>query len=309
MTELSKRNLWISWTLLFFLSLTWGSSYILIKRGLVAFDPLQVASIRLTVASLTFLPIFLFIQKSVDWSKWKYLLITGLTGNAIPAFLFAVAQTNLSSSMTGVLNSLTPLFTLLLAVIVFKTPFKKNTAIGVFVGFLGAFLLAWFGKESGASTNAWYTFFVVGGGMCYAVSSNTVASKLQGSSSMVISAASFLMLLPVALMLFFYSDVTSTLLTHEAGWTSLGFICVLAIFGTVIASILYYQLVHLTGAVVSSFVSYLVPIIATGWGFFHVPKLIARLSEFQILTQQRQIFMKPIHTFPQQFYISWKPHI
>ena len=268
MTELSKKNLWISWALLFFLSLTWGSSYILIKRGLIAFNPLQLASIRLTIAALMFFPIFLFIHKSVDWSKWKYLLITGLTGNAIPAFLFAVAQTKLSSSMTGVLNSLTPLFTLLLAVIVFKTPFKKNKAIGVSIGFLGAFLLAWFGKQSGASTNTWYTLFVVAGGVCYAISSNTVASQLKDSSSLVISAASFLMLLPIAIALFFYSDVTTTLMTHESGWSSFGFVCILAIFGTVIASILYYQLVHLTGAVVSSFVSYLVPIVATAWGFF-----------------------------------------
>lgn len=267
MTEESKRNLWISWALLFFLSLTWGSSYILIKRGLVAFDPLQLASVRLTVSALTFLPVFFIIHKSVDWSKWKFLLLTGLTGNAIPAFLFAIAQTKLSSSLTGVLNSLTPLFTLLLAVIVFKIPFKKNAAVGIFIGFLGAFLLAWFGKQSGASADARYTWFVVGGGICYAVSSNTVASKLKDSSSLVISAASFLMLLPIALALFFYSDVFTTLMTHEAGWSSFGFVCLLAIFGTVIASILYYRLVHLTGPVFSSFVSYLVPVVATGWGF------------------------------------------
>jgi len=268
MTGLSKRNLWISWALLLFLSLTWGSSYILIKRGLVAFDPLQVAAIRLTISALTFLPIYFLVQKQVDWSKWKYLLTTGLAGNAIPALLFAIAQTKLSSSMTGVLNSLTPLFTLLLAVVVFKTPFKKNKALGVSIGFIGAFLLAWFGKQSGASTNAWYTLFVVGGGVCYAISSNTVASKLKDSSSMAISAASFMMLFPIAIALFFYSDVMTTLTMHEEGWTSFKYIVILAIFGTVIASILYYQLVHLTGAVVSSFVSYLVPIVATAWGFF-----------------------------------------
>ncbi len=267
MNHLSKRNLWISWGLLFFLSLTWGSSYILIKRGLVAFEPLQLASIRLVVSSITFLPIFLWIRNEIDWSKWKFLLITGLTGNAIPAFLFAIAQTKLSSSLTGVLSSLTPLFTLLLAIVFFKLPFERNKGIGVFIGFLGAFLLAWFGKESGAASNPLYAIYVVLGGVCYAISSNTVASKLKESSSMVISAASFMMLLPIGFALFFYSDVPTTLLTHEAGWISFGYLTILAIFGTVLASILYYQLVHLTGAVVSSFVSYLIPIVATAWGF------------------------------------------
>lgn len=257
----------MSWGLLFFLSLTWGSSYILIKRGLVAFEPLQLASIRLVVSSITFFPIFLWIRKEIDWSKWKFLLITGLTGNAIPALLFAIAQTKLSSSLTGVLSSLTPLFTLLLAIVLFKLPFERNKGIGVFMGFLGAFLLAWFGKESGAASDPLYAIYVVMGGVCYAISSNTVASKLKDSSSMVISAASFMMLLPLGFVLFFYSDVLTTLLTHEAGWVSFGYLTILAIFGTVLASILYYKLVHLTGAVVSSFVSYLIPIVATAWGF------------------------------------------
>ena len=266
MNHLSKRKLWVSWGLLLLLSLIWGSSYILIKRGLVAFEPLQVAAIRLTISAITFFPIFLFVRKDVDWSKWRFLLLTGLTGNALPALLFAIAQTRLSSSLTGVLNSLTPLFTLVLAIIIFKLPFQRNKGIGVLIGFLGAFLLAWFGKDSGAASDPWYVIFVVLGGVCYAISSNTVASKLKDSSSMVISAASFMMLLPGAFFLFFYSDVTHTLTTHAAGWSSFGYITILAIIGTVLASILYYQLVHFTGAVVSSFVSYLVPFVATMWG-------------------------------------------
>ena len=210
MEKLSKRDLWLSWILLLILSVIWGSSYILIKRGLTAYDPLQLAAVRLAVSALTFFPFFFFVYKSVDWSKWQYLLIIGLTGNAIPAWLFAKAQTKLSSSLAGVLNSLTPLFTLLLAVVIFNLPFKRNTLFGVLLGFIGAITLAWFGESSGATSDSTYVLYVVGAAFCYAISSNTVASKLKGISSMTLSAASFIFLLPIGLVLFFGSDAHTT---------------------------------------------------------------------------------------------------
>ncbi len=268
MEKLSKRELWLSWILLVLLSVIWGSSYILIKRGLVAYDPLQLASVRLIVSALTFLPVFFFIYKSVDWSKWQYLLIIGLTGNAIPAWLFAKAQTKLSSSLAGVLNSLTPLFTLLLAIVIFNLPFKRNTIAGVFLGFIGAITLAWFGESSGATSDSTYVLYVVGAAFCYAISANTVASKLKGSSSMTLSAASFMFLLPIAVVLFFGSEAHTTTLQDPRGWEAFGYVALLAIASTVIATVLYYRLVQMTGAVVSSFVSYLVPAVAAGWGLY-----------------------------------------
>ncbi|MCB0375270.1 MAG: DMT family transporter, partial [Sinomicrobium sp.] len=132
---------WYSWLLLLFLSLMWGSSYILIKKALLVFSPLQVGVMRLSISSLAFLPYFLFQWRRVDWSRGYWLLLVGLTGTALPSILFPLAQTHISSSVTGILNSMTPLFTLLIGILVFRAPVIWAKALGVLLGLLGAILL------------------------------------------------------------------------------------------------------------------------------------------------------------------------
>jgi drug/metabolite transporter (DMT)-like permease len=256
----------LSWLILIALSLTWGSSYILIKRGLVAFEPLQVTGVRLLVSAMAFVPLLLILKRKITWKNWKLYFLVGLTGNAIPALMFAIAQTQLSSALTGVLNSVTPLATFVIGFLLFKLPFKSHKLLGVVVGLAGAFLLIWFGKESGAASNPFYAGFVLIAAICYAISSNTVATNLKGFGSIEISGASFVMISPLAIGIFIYSGVWETATTHPEGWASFGYISLLALAGTVMASILFYKLVHLTGAVFSSFVSYLMPVVATTWG-------------------------------------------
>lgn len=258
----------VSWVLLLILSLTWGSSYILIKRGLEAYAPLQVASVRLVVSTIAFIPILIILKRKITWKNWKLYFLVGLTGNAIPALMFAIAQTQLSSALTGVLNSVTPLTTFLIGFLIFRMPFRWYKLLGVIVGLGGAFLLIWFGRESGAATNPFYAGFVLIAATCYAISSNTVASFLKNHGSIEISGASFVMISPLAFYLFWYSGVWETTITHPAGWAAFGYITILAMAGTVVASILFYKLVHLKGAVFSSFVSYIMPIVATLWGVF-----------------------------------------
>ncbi|MCB0661542.1 MAG: EamA family transporter [Saprospiraceae bacterium] len=266
MKEYLQNKTVLSWVLLLVLSLTWGSSYILIKRGLVAFQPLQVASIRLVVSAMAFIPLLIILKRKITWKNWKLYFLVGLTGNAIPALMFAIAQTQLSSALTGVLNSVTPLATFVIGFLIFRLPFKWHKLLGVVVGLGGAFIIKKKRKASGAASNPFYAGFVLVAAICYAISSNTVASFLKNYGSIEISGASFVMISPLAIFLFWYSGVMETTLTHPSGWSSFGYISILALAGTVFASILFYKLVHLTGAVFSSFVSYLMPIVATMWG-------------------------------------------
>ncbi|MEZ4950866.1 MAG: DMT family transporter [Saprospiraceae bacterium] len=256
----------MSWLLLIVLSLTWGSSYILIKRGLVAFEPPSGNRSQTPGFCAAFVPLLVILKRKITWKNWKLYFLVGLTGNAIPALMFAIAQTQLSSALTGVLNSVTPLATFVIGFLLFKLPFKSHKLLGVVVGLAGAFLLIWFGKESGAASNPFYAGFVLVAAICYAISSNTVATNLKGFGSIEISGASFVMISPLAIGIFIYSGVWETTITHPEGWASFGYISLLALAGTVMASILFYKLVHLTGAVFSSFVSYLMPVVATSWG-------------------------------------------
>ncbi|HHS95791.1 MAG TPA: EamA/RhaT family transporter, partial [Phaeodactylibacter sp.] len=193
--------------------------------------------------------------------------IIGLSGNFFPAFLFAFAETEISSSMTGVLSSLTPLFTLLLGLVFYKLPFSWRKIIAVLIGLTGAMLLILYGNGANFEGNKWYALLVVAATIMYAYSSNTVKEHLNDVDPLDMSIASFVMIGLPALVYLFSTDFVNRLHRHEAAWSSLGYIFILAVLGTVIASLLFYRLVQLTTAVTASMVSYLVPMVALMWGF------------------------------------------
>lgn len=257
---------WLNYFLLLLLSLVWGSSYILIKKGLIAYTPPQVACLRIAISSLTFLPFFLLRFRQVDWSKFKYLAIVGLTGSFIPAFLFSFAQTEINSSMAGVLSSLTPLFTLILGVLFFKMSAGWYKYLGVLIGLGGAVFLILFGNQAGMEGDLRYGFLVVAGCFFYALSVNTVKAEFQEMDSITLSSAAFTIVTLPAFIYLWYANFVGTLTTHEAGWSSLLAICILAVFGTVIASVIFFKLVQRTSAIFASMVSYFIPIVAILWG-------------------------------------------
>ena len=255
-----------AWLVLAILSIIWGTSYILIKRGLVAFSPYQVACIRLSVSSLSFIPFLLYHFKKIDWSKWPYLVVVGLTGTAIPSFLFPIAQTEVSSSIAGTLNSLTPLFTLAMGILFFQAKLKGRIIIGVLIGLFGAALLILMGNKVGIEGNLWYGLFIVLATICYAISSNTVGYFLREMSSLVISAVSFAIVGFPAIFMLLATDFTEILQNDPQGLPALGYITILALFSTVLASIIFFRLIKWTNPVFASTISYLVPMVALFWG-------------------------------------------
>jgi drug/metabolite transporter (DMT)-like permease len=258
-----------SFLTLVLLSIIWGSSYILIKKALIVFDPLQLGALRLSISALAFLPFLTYQLRRIDWRKWPFLLIVGLTGTGLPSLLFPLAQQGISSSLAGILNSLTPLFTLLLGILIFRIRLIWAKVAGVVIGLGGATLLVLRGTGEALSGSAGYALLAIAGSLCYAVSSNTVATYLRSVSSLLISAASFCMVgIPAALYLFGATDFVTILTTHPQGWLGLGYVAFLALFSTVLASIIFFQLVQWTTALFSSTVSYIVPLVALSWGLF-----------------------------------------
>ncbi len=258
-----------SYLTLALLSIIWGSSYILIKKALVVFDPFQLGALRLTISSLAFLPFLLYGYRQVRWEKWPYLLLVGLTGTGLPSVLFPMAQQGISSSLAGILNSLTPLFTLLLGVLLFRTRFAWSKLLGVLLGLAGAALLVLRGGGGDVGGSAGFALLAILGSICYAVSSNTVATFLRDQRSLLISAASFLMVgVPAAAYLFGATDFVQVLAHQPGAWVGLGYVTILALFSTVLASVIFFQLIQWTSALFSSTVSYLVPLVAVGWGAF-----------------------------------------
>lgn len=256
-----------AWLLLIILAIIWGSSYILIKRGLEVFTAAQVGSLRIAITSLTFVPIFISRYKEIDWSKFKYFCIVGFAGSLIPAFLFAFAQTKISSSLTGVLSSLTPIFTLLLGILFFRGPFIWSKIIGIIIGLAGTSFLILFSNKIGIEGNALFGLLVVLACVFYATSLNTVNAYLRDIDAVLTSTASFIIVGIPATIFLYSSGFLETMTTNDQAWSALGYISLLAFFGTFIGSILFFKLVIISNPVFASLVSYLIPVVALFWGF------------------------------------------
>ena len=260
----------ISWTILIVLSLIWGSSFILMKQGMKAFSSDEVAALRITIASAFMLP-FLIKYYKIDLRKnVKGLLLMGVFGNLIPAFLFTKAETQISSSLTGMLNALTPLFTILVGMIAFKQTVNRNQLLGVLVGFLGAVALVIYNNdESDQSKNVMYCLLVALATLCYAISVNGIKAYLGHLNSLQATVWSFTLIGPVAaIYLFGFTDVIKHTQQSPEAAHSLFYISILAIVGSAISVVIYNTLIKLSGTVFAASCTYLIPVVAIGWGLF-----------------------------------------
>ncbi len=262
-----ENKKWVGWGILLLLSLIWGSSFILMKKALVVYSPEQVATLRIGLSSVLFFPIFLRTRKRLRSSLWPFILIVAITGSGLPAFLFAFAQTEISSSLAGILNALTPLFTFLMGILLFRQLFKWQAFTGVIIGLAGAVLLVYMSGRSPLEGNMWYALLAVMAAVCYGISVNTVYTHLVSLSSFTINSAVFSLLGPFVLVYLFTTDFLQVLSTEEGAWEAFGYVAILSWVGTFAATVLFFQLVKNSNALFGSTVAYLIPIVALGWGF------------------------------------------
>ncbi len=252
-----------SWLLLVLIGAIWGSSFILMKKGLMVFSDVQIATMRMGMAWLVTLPFLLGRFKEISKKEWLILLSVGLLGNGLPAFLFATAQTKIDSSLAGMLNSLVPLLTMTFGLLLFGLRTWLLQVIGLVIGFVGAIMLIVMpGGISGFQPAA---LLVVLASTCYAFNLNVVRRYLSKMPSMLITAGSFLWVGPFCLIYLFTTDFTSRF-EHEAALQSFGAIVILAVVGTTIAVLMFNKLIQSGGAVFASMVTYIVPIVAIIWG-------------------------------------------
>lgn len=265
-TESSARN----WFYLIILALVWGSSFILIKRGLEVFSPGELGAFRIVAAATFLLPLSLPRVRFLKSVQVQNLIIVGLVGSFIPAFLFAKAQTQLSSSLTGVLNALTPLFVVLVGALFFSSKITRRNALGLLIAFLGVLILVTVREGGGfgalSDINA-YAFFVILACTCYGFNLNIIKFRFVELKPIEITAISLLMVLPVALIyLMAGTQFSYKLVSVPGAWQALGYVALLGILGTALALILFNMLVKTASPVFASSVTYLIPIVAILWG-------------------------------------------
>ena len=267
----SAAPTYLDYFILIFLALIWGTSYILIKKGLEVFSPLQVATLRLGISALALAPLAYIHLRKIKWKQVPLLIIIGITGTGLPSFLFPFAQTELSSSLTGMLSALVPLCTFLLAWLFFANrDAGPRQLLGVLLGLGGAVLLAWAAPgAAGQTTQFAYAGFILLACFCYAISSNLVGAYFKDISSLTITVSSFFLVgLPALIWAGTAGAVGETVAgaVGDTGWWALGYVALLALASTVLASIIFFKMVQRTGAVFSSMVSYIIPVVAIFWG-------------------------------------------
>lgn len=260
---MENKNL--KWIYLLILSFVWGSSYILIKKALIGLSPLQVGSLRTIISTVLLLAIGYSSLKSIPRDKWKWILITGLV-SFIPPFLFAYAQTEIDSALAAILNSLTPLATLLIGVGFYRFKIDSKQISGVIIGLIGSVLLMYQGSVINPDQNLLYVFFIIFASVLYAVQVNLLKVHLQDVSAVAITVGNFIFIFPLAVVIFLMSDYKQIDINDEDVKVALFCLFILSIIGTVFAKILFNKFVQIASPVFASSVTYTLPIVALFWG-------------------------------------------
>ncbi len=260
----------VAFFILGILALIWGSSFILMKLGLEAFSPFQLACVRLSVACLCLSPFLIGHFRLVRKEDWKFLALSGLIGNGIPAILFAVSEQEISPGQAGILNSLSPLFTVIISFIFFQARFSTLKYLGIILGFSGALLIVSFSKNGfDFGNNFQYSLLVVIATICYGISASVLKYKLSHASPfLVTSVAISFSGIPACFCLFIFTDFPGVLFTHPQGWSSLLFTAILGAMGTAFALVLFNYLLKIRDVIFASSVTYLMPVVAVGWDLF-----------------------------------------
>lgn len=270
---MSNNNL--KWIFLIILSIIWGSSFILMKIALDnGITPLQLGALRIIFTTIFLLGIGFKYIKLIKRQEWKWIVVTSVLGTFIPVFMFAFAESEIDSSIASILNSLTPLNTLIFGYLVFNIDFSRKQALGVIIGLLGTLLLIFFSADVNPNQNYFYAIFVIVASICYAFNVNIIKRHLQNLNAMSIAVGNFIVIaIPSSVILlftdFFNQDIRGNSLIIEA------ILCILllAVFGTGIAKVMFNRLVQIATPIFASSVTYTIPIIALYLGVLYGEKI------------------------------------
>ncbi len=263
---MKNKNL-IAWVLLILLAIIWGSSPILIKKALIKLDPFEIGALRLTLASFVLFPFLAKNLKDIRGKDYLILFISGIVGNVLPYFLYPIAQTKIDSATSGVLTSLTPFFALIVGVLFYKLKATKNNIIGLVIGFIGTSLLILFSNKSDGFSVDLFGLFVVAATLLYGINLNLVKYHLNHLKPITITSFSIVSILPITVYILFY---LTPFLSHFNNFNNysleFGYVFILGVLGTSIATIVFYNLIKIKDTVFASMVTYLMPIVAIIFG-------------------------------------------
>lgn len=263
-----SKNL-VNWIIFIFLSVVWGSSFILMKVGLQGLTSLQVAAIRISSGGLFFLPLTLKYIRQIPRKEILLVFLSGTIGNLIPALLFCLAEEGIDSALTGTLNSLTPVFVIITGTLFFRTKTSVDKIIGIGIALFGSVLLFMSnGSLQQQSKEISFALFVVLATLLYGFNVNFVGRRLHHLGSLKIASVALSLNGILAFIVLVATGYFSLPLSNEAILMSTGASVLLGVLGTAIATALFYVLVKRAGAIFATMVTYGMPFVAIAWGIY-----------------------------------------
>jgi drug/metabolite transporter (DMT)-like permease len=255
----------IRWLILLILALIWGSSFILMKKALMGLSPIQVGALRIIFTALTLFVVGLKNIVRISKTQWYYIAVTAVLGTFFPVFLFAYAVESIDSSIVSILNSLTPLNTLLVGAFFFNFTFLRKQFLGVIIGLIGALILILKGAELNPDQNYLYAFLIVIASIGYAFNVNILKKYLHELNALTITTGNFVIIFIPALIVLWMTDFFHLEYIQQSQ-SSMFYIVVLSVFGTALAKTFFNKLIKMSSPIFSSSVTYLIPIVAIFWG-------------------------------------------
>ena len=270
------------WFYLISLSLIWGSSFILIKKGLVGLEADQLGSLRIIFSSIIIILIAWKRLLKISRVEWKWITISAFLGSFFPAFLFAFAEKEIDSAVASVINSIVPLNTLVIGMVLFNIRSTKRQIIGVLIGLAGTYMLIISGINLNPDQNYLYSGFVILCSFLYALNVNIIKKYLQHLSALTITVGHFAVIIIPAIIVFCFSDFDVNSLKKQETIDSIIYVLILAVFGTALAKILFNKLIKISSPVFASSVTYSMLIVSIFWGLvdgekFSIYQLIATI--------------------------------
>ena len=259
----------LNWLIFIILSIIWGSSFIMMKEGMLHLTAYQVAALRIVFSGIVLLPSAIKHFKQIPGNKLTTIFLSGALGSLLPAFLFCIAEEGIDSALAGTLNSLTPIFVIIMGALFFKSKTTGNKIFGILIAFTGSILLLLSKGHMQESQNMVYVSFIVLATICYGINVNMVHKYLPDTGSLQIAAIALTLNAIPALIILVFTGYFNLPLTDPGVLYSTGHAALLGVFGTAIASIIFYGLIKRAGAIFSSMVTYGIPIVANFWGILY----------------------------------------